>query len=318
MKKMIYVHLILLISFSLFASNSQILHQTEDLIEIAFKIDEFKIVKSGDFDKIEIENSISRNIEGAPDIPYFVLYLGIPFESNPNLLIFDNKLKTERDINLIPCASFMKMDGLVGEKFEMDLSKYENLGKQPLVKIRNLNKYRYQNVLELEINPIYYNYFSRKLEINEFKIQIRFNRNRRKNILNYREMKNDDFYNHLLNKAEARKWRGEVSVKNRQIDDPFTKAAVWYKFYVKEKGVCKLSKSYLATKGVDASSLDNIRVFSGGGKPLPFELNFIELKEIAIKQNDDEVLFYAYGTKGPNRNNTLDLEYYDNINPYTK
>ena len=101
----------------------------------------------------------------------------------------------------------------------------------------------------------------------------------------------------------------------------------WYKFYVDESGVFKLSKSFLNSLGANLSGVDprTIKIYGNGGAMLPFsnsEFYPFDLQENAIKfvgeedgvfDSDDYILFYAEGPKG----NKDDIEINTNVNPYT-
>lgn len=88
----------------------------------------------------------------------------------------------------------------------------------------------------------------------------------------------------------------------------------WFKFYVTESGVYKLSKSFVNALGVNTNNIDprNLKIYGNGGRMLPL-LNSVEhpidLTENAIKfvgeddgrfDNNDFILFYAEGVKGFN------------------
>lgn len=92
----------------------------------------------------------------------------------------------------------------------------------------------------------------------------------------------------------------------------------WYRFYVEESGVFKLSKSFLNSLGINTNGLDprNIKIYGNGGAMIPYvnDSNFpIDPKENAIKvigeedgvfNNEDYILFYAVGPKGLELTNT--------------
>lgn len=99
---------------------------------------------------------------------------------------------------------------------------------------------------------------------------------------------------------------------NNQLSSSVLRNGQWYRFYVTESGVYRLSRSFLNSLGVNTNNVNprNIKIFGNGGRMLPL-LNSedypIDLTENAIKvigeedgrfDNNDYIIFYAEGTKG--------------------
>jgi hypothetical protein len=120
--------------------------------------------------------------------------------------------------------------------------------------------------------------------------------------------------------------RGNQFTRNSQeIINSALGQGEWYKFYIDTTGVFKLSRSFLASLGVNVNSVNPkaIKVYGQGGKSLPLSNNEyypFDLVEnaIVVKGEDDGefnandyVLFYGEGPKGYNPENN------SNINPYT-
>ncbi len=99
----------------------------------------------------------------------------------------------------------------------------------------------------------------------------------------------------------------------------------WYRFYVDETGVFRLSKSFLQRLGVNVNNVDprNIKLFGHGGRMIPYSNSIpypFDVPENAIKfvgeedgvfNNEDYILFYAQGPKEYNEESNT------NINCYT-
>ncbi|TPV34225.1 type IX secretion system sortase PorU [Paucihalobacter ruber] len=100
--------------------------------------------------------------------------------------------------------------------------------------------------------------------------------------------------------------------RSNQLTNSVLRTGQWYRFYVTESGVYKLSRSFLNSLGVNTNNVNprNIKIFGNGGRMLPL-LNSedypIDLTENAIKiigeedgrfDNSDYIIFYAEGTKG--------------------
>ncbi|MCK0110459.1 type IX secretion system sortase PorU [Flavobacteriaceae bacterium S0825] len=99
----------------------------------------------------------------------------------------------------------------------------------------------------------------------------------------------------------------------------------WYKFYIEQTGVFKLSRSFLSSLGISMNNIDprSIRVFGQGGNMLPMRNSVyypLDLTENPIEviggedgkfNNNDYILFYGEGPKGYNSESNT------NINAYT-
>ncbi|WP_179348373.1 type IX secretion system sortase PorU [Winogradskyella pacifica] len=99
----------------------------------------------------------------------------------------------------------------------------------------------------------------------------------------------------------------------------------WFRFYIEDSGVFKLSKSFLGGLGVNTNSVDprTIKIYGNGGRMLPLENseNYpFDVVENAVKfvgeedgrfDNADYILFYGEGPK------TYSEESETNLNLYT-
>src|SRR5690606_30165668 len=99
----------------------------------------------------------------------------------------------------------------------------------------------------------------------------------------------------------------------------------WFKFYVEETGVFRLSKNFIRQIGVNVDNVDprTIKIYGNGGQMIPYSNSVsqpFDVMENAIKfvgeadgvfNNEDYVLFYAQGPK------EFNAESNTNINCYT-
>ena len=105
----------------------------------------------------------------------------------------------------------------------------------------------------------------------------------------------------------------------------------WYKFYVEESGVYKLSRRFLNEMGVNVNSVDprTIKIFGNGGQMIPlrnatnYPLDPVENAILIVGEEDgsldsnDYILFYAQGPNGRHQhsyNNLFDT----NLNLFTE
>ncbi|MEL0454876.1 type IX secretion system sortase PorU [Flavobacteriaceae bacterium SZ-1-7] len=110
----------------------------------------------------------------------------------------------------------------------------------------------------------------------------------------------------------------------------------WYRFYVENSGVFKLSRGFLQQLGVNVNSVDprTIKVFGHGGRmiphsnavPYPYDVpeNAIKFvgEEDGVLNNEDYILFYAEGPTGYNTDSKTHINcytdktyYYINVSP---
>ncbi len=114
--------------------------------------------------------------------------------------------------------------------------------------------------------------------------------------------------------------------KQTAVTSPFVQGDEWYKISVNQTGLCRVTGSQLATASVSLDDLtsDAIRLYNGGGRPLPYDNDQPrpQLTEVAIIVNDggdgqfdsgDHILFYA---EGPDRWVTVDQTRFFQNNAY--
>jgi len=116
------------------------------------------------------------------------------------------------------------------------------------------------------------------------------------------------------------------ALSSQEIVNSVLSSGSWRRFYVRNSGVFKISKSFLENIGVN-TDVDprTIKIYGNGGAMLPMpndEFYPIDLEENAIKfvgENDgvfndgDYILFYAEGPTGNVQEGSINT----NINPYT-
>ena len=101
-------------------------------------------------------------------------------------------------------------------------------------------------------------------------------------------------------------------------------SGTWYKFYIENTGVHRLTKRFIEDLGVNTNGLDprNIKIYGNGGAMIPFS-NAVpqpfDVTENAIKfvgeedgifNNEDHILFFAQGPKGFNEESNTNINIY--------
>ncbi|WP_458627612.1 type IX secretion system sortase PorU [Winogradskyella sp. PC D3.3] len=109
-----------------------------------------------------------------------------------------------------------------------------------------------------------------------------------------------------------------------EITNSVLSSGQWYRFYIEDSGVFKLSKSFLNNLGVNTNSVDprTIKIYGNGGRMLPLEnaANYpFDVVENAVKfvgeedgrfDNADYILFYGEGPKTFNEESDTNLNLY--------
>lgn len=125
-------------------------------------------------------------------------------------------------------------------------------------------------------------------------------------------------YNFALN-------RNNFSARNQNsITNSVLSSGDWYRFYIDETGVFKLSKSFLSSLGINTNAVDprTIKIYGNGGRMLPLSnaANYpFDLVENAVKfvgeadgsfDNNDYILFYGEGPKNYNQESDTNINLY--------
>jgi hypothetical protein len=104
----------------------------------------------------------------------------------------------------------------------------------------------------------------------------------------------------------------------------------WYRFYVEESGVYRLSRNFLSDLGINMSNLDprRIRIYGNGGQMIPLSNavdypldpveNAIQVvgEEDGVMNSNDYVLFYAQGPHGKHQH-SYNQTFNSNLNLFT-
>ncbi|MGJ8549668.1 type IX secretion system sortase PorU [Winogradskyella wichelsiae] len=122
-----------------------------------------------------------------------------------------------------------------------------------------------------------------------------------------------------LNSRSANSVMGVNDITNSVLS-----SGQWYRFYIEESGVFKLSKSFLSNLGINTNAVDprTIRIFGNGGRMLPLEnsenypfdvvenaIEFVGEADGAI-DNADYILFYGEGPNVYNEESDTNLNLY--------
>ena len=117
---------------------------------------------------------------------------------------------------------------------------------------------------------------------------------------------------------------GNSTMGVNEITNSVLRSGQWYRFYIEESGVFKLTKSFLGSLGINTNSTDprTIKIYGNGGRMLPLQnsANYpFDVVENAVKfvgeedgsfDNNDYILFYGEGPKTYNEESETNLNLY--------
>ncbi len=271
--------ILLIISPSLLCQGYKVIESNQDFIRIELNFEnsyrltdtlidgtKYSFVRDGD---------IFNRKPGDPWLPEFQVKLGIPEESQPKVLIENQVSIQKNNISILPIPSedpsFSKLNILVYNKEIYDRNDF-----YPSAPIENAGsyKFRYARIFSLIISPFQYNPVQKKLLVNN-KIIIRINYNSK---TPGTPKVQDPFTQDLLKKEvinydEAKEWIGKPQQKLFKADAEgywYNPGKDYYKIFLKEKGLYRLTYSDLLNAGIPVQNvpLEKFQLF-GNEKEIP-------------------------------------------------
>jgi len=119
-------------------------------------------------------------------------------------------------------------------------------------------------------------------------------------------------------------------INSRAASNSVLRAGQWFRFYVEESGVYRLSRSFLSDLGINVNNLDprSIKIYGNGGMMIP-QRNSVDYpvdpvenaimvvgEDDGVMNNSDYVLFYAQGPHGRYQHDYNEL-FNTNLNLFT-
>ena len=237
------------------------------------------VVEGKTFQKIRgIDHSI-RN-PGDPWIPEITILLGVPFDSKPTLKILQQKQSTFKNKFIIPYPeedpAFVKQDF---EKINKEIYSQNALFPATSSKIEESYIVRHANILPVAVSPFQFNPVTRDLLFNSYLLlRIDYHPKGNSEFRYLSDPMTDDFLiSSTINFQEAKSFTGKIS----SGDSPVQQNDYWYnpnknyfKVYVKQKDVYRLTFQELVTSGVPLGSntpISKLEMFNDG-LPVPIEV----------------------------------------------
>jgi hypothetical protein len=282
------------------------------VIEYTPLISDSNLVKINNEDFLSISfkgNIFDDKVSGIPSVPYYLFSIGVPSEFGNTIQILGS---TYREIQgrLLPTPKPVKVNGIPSSKVEKSdkYSGFNSIGNDP-VNFGEFGLVRSFSVQDIIIHPVQFNASENRIRIyTKLIVKINFSSVQiRSNPINDKLLKNA-----IRNYSVAKQWQISPAKLNKTkvVGNSVLNSGKWYKFEAPAEGMYKITKSMLASYGIDPNTVDprTIKIYNNGGATLPEDSNIpvpTDLVENAIfiagesdgKFDDaDFILFYGRGT----------------------
>ena len=245
---------------------------------------------------------------GKPSIQSRQIPVGVPSEFGNTLEILSVSWK-EIEGKILPLPYMIKDGGVNTYKFELNQNYYSD-SERELITFGEFAIVRGMPVQYFIINPVAFNPIENKIKLYD-KIVFKVNYGSTPNLL---KKSNDTFLKGIIPNFDAAKnWileKRNSMLEKTQLLNSVLAAGKWIRFEAKEEGIYKISRSTLASFGIDPNSVDprTIKIYNNGGKTLPEAVNsprpndLVENAILVVGETDgkfdadDYILFYGRGT----------------------
>jgi len=317
------------------ANDIRISNKSDHGLTITFKPQEYKIITenfhSKFYTKINFLNNTFNFSTGMPQIPGRTIMIGIPFGAKVNLELLERKEKKTLKGKIIPVP-------LIGGKkfgqieYKEDAQIYQSNQNYPAknAEISSAMIFRNQQVVELKLYPVQFdpqNEFIHLFEQLIVRVNFLGGENQQANTGYIEKRKIYDKV--LINPSQSAKWRKipkKISKRlktNYEID--------FYKIYVNENGIYKVTGSDLKDAGLNLNNINSsaLKIFNNGGLSLPLNIEtprsdslienaiIVEDGGDGIFDKDDYILFYGKSVKDW-RFDKSNRQYRHYLHPYTR
>jgi hypothetical protein len=306
----------LFISSSLLAqSGLQIISSTNQSIRIRYTPDysdsSVVMIDNQAYYKINFPGGILSQPQdfGMPAVMQKIITIGVPSRNGNSIEIISSTMK-QISGKLVPIPTLNK--GGVSGSYQYTVSQNYYSYKMPseVISFGDFGLMRSIPVQSIIISPIK---FDPNLNTITLYTSITFQINYSSNQTIASKPAGDFLDGILINYNVARYWATTSSKSQRLYKGTFNSvlsSGTWYRFEAPQEGIYKITKSMLASYGIDPNTVDprTIKIYNNGGKILPEDItasrptDLVENAIMVVGQDDghfddnDYILFYAHGT----------------------
>ena len=246
----------------------------------------------GRFDDVVVEGAARFDRAGAPALPFWAEVLAVPPGAQVEVAILEIDSATREQVHFVPAPSPLEADAEGGASYQVDPVAYgqDRFAPADPVAVEYLGVLRGVPAWSLRLYPFSYNPARRTLQIHRrLRLEIRFRGGRAKV-----GGGTDDPYAQVLHRAFIN--AGQVTGGPRRAakvaaDTWYDATLPWVKVWVEEDGFFRLGPDWLASRQVEAESIDprTFRLFHRGRE----QALYIRGEEDGRFAGGDELLFYG-------------------------
>ncbi|MBD3289083.1 type IX secretion system sortase PorU [candidate division KSB1 bacterium] len=251
--------------------------------------------------------------DAAPDdpvIPFIPVTVGIPQAAEVRFSILNSDYE-EITGKLVPQPKVVKKGNMYINQYgdESELYKRDTLFPERIVEIGEPEYLRDQRVVRIILNPVQFNPVNGKIQMYQ-NITFRIDYSgavQQTSAASLAKSKPSFVDKLVINQKQALKWRQPRAAGLKKHHSIFDVSNSWYKIYIKDEGIYKLSGSDLSNFDVDIKAIDpaTLKIYNNGGEELPrsiYSSTRDTLIENAIIVNDggdgvfdvlDYIVFYG-------------------------
>ncbi len=265
--------------------------------------------ENGDFRRIEIFEGELTNQEnwGYPAIQNRKIMLGVPSEFGNTIEILSSTYKILQG-EILPVPSPIPDSQLTSYEYKKSINYSSSNSDQELVSFGEFGLLRGLNTQVVNISPVKFDAGSKQIKLYT-KIIFRINFSNSQIVT--KPVSDDLIKSAVINYSIAKNWiKEKPSLRKIQVTNSVLAAGKWIRFEAPEEGMYKITKSTLASFGINPDNIDprTIKIYNNGGKTLPENVDQIrpeDLVENAITvvgeedgkfDNNDYIIFYGRGS----------------------
>lgn len=285
-KKTIFTFFLFLIS-NLFSQNFTVLKSTDSFVEVEVDFNGAYEIKDTIINEIKytIIGDAFMNLRepGEPSLPIYGLQVGVPFDSDVQIKILEEKSDVIPDKFIVPkIDDEINESGISGELLYNE-EIYSSNKYYPAYSAELTNDFilRAARIKSISVAPYQFNPVTRQLKHNRYvKLRVSFDKkgNKPLNIRNISDQLTDDYLkNNTINYQQAITFTGNLQPDGNSVNiadyDWYNPQKKYLKVYVSREDVYTLSYNDLVQNGLDVNgiSTDRFEMYSASGK-VPIEI----------------------------------------------
>jgi len=317
------IFFLFLIYVSVDAQNYKIIESNSNFVKVEFNFEnKYKIldtlIEENKFQYVE-GDEFSFGNPGDPWIPALSLNVGIPFNSNPQVKIISVDQQKIRQVFVIPYPDSL---GQPFDKLNFNDTIYNSNNYFPKLPAAISATFiaRYARIAGLRVSPYQFNPITRELVLNKkiiLEIDYSTDKVSPKTIVKINDqMTYDVLRSNVINPKEALSFTGRV------INETFAAASTntywydpqkdYYKIYLNEKGVYRLTYEYLVALGIPELQLQQGKLEAlNEGNQVPIDV--VDVNSDSLFNAGDYIQFVGSPAKPTNAFTSLNIYNLQNI-----